>query len=830
MKIFLSTLLFTIISLLAKAQSASMNSAQILQSIQKLNVVGSVLYIAAHPDDENTRLLGYMANHKKVKTTYLSLTRGDGGQNLIGKEQGIGLGLIRTNELLAARATDGAEQLFTRAYDFGYSKNPEETFAFWNKDSILYDVVLAIRKLKPDIIICRFPTNGDGGHGHHTASGILAMDAFDAAADANIFPDQLQQYTTWRAKRLYWNAFVPSEPKEINPKHITLDVGVFNTLMGKSYGELAAESRSCHKSQGFGSAALRGKHIEYFEYYKGDSAIKDLFEKTDCTWNRFNNANNYEKDISNIINKFDALQPQKSVTDLIAIYKKIKQASNTDATFIFYKNQKLQELEKIILSASGIWLEANTAEYDVTPNENINISAQALTRYDDVKIIINKITSNINLDTNTNFTLLPNQLFTVKKKIMVPNSIADNNPYWLNAPVVDNKFVVADRNLIGLPKAPNLLQIQFEISILGTNFMITKDVLHKYTDPVRGEVYRPLEILPVATIQLLETAVMFAGSNAKSIKAIVKSHSQNVVEGDVNIAQIDGWDINIINPHFKIDKKDEEAIIVLNVAPKANATSTKLVLTATNNKQPITKSMQRIAYEHIPAQFVLSNASVKLVPIRIATKGNKIGYIPGAGDDVPTYLKQIGYEVTMLTDEEISTKDLNQYDAIITGIRAYNTNEKLFTYHQKLMAYVKQGGNMIVQYNTNSRAGPLKDKIGPYTFTLSRDRVTDERAIITALQSAHPALNFPNKIIDADYENWVQERGIYFATEVDSHYVKILSMHDKDEKPTDGCLIIASYGKGNFAYTGLVFFRELPAGVPGAYRLLSNLISLPKHD
>jgi LmbE family N-acetylglucosaminyl deacetylase len=827
--IFISVALL-VVAISTRAQTASMSSSQILQGIQKLNVVGSVLYIAAHPDDENTRLLGYLANHKKVKTTYLSLTRGDGGQNLIGKEQGIGLGLIRTNELLAARATDGAEQLFTRAYDFGYSKNPEETFELWNKDSILYDVVLAIRKVKPDVIICRFPTNGDGGHGHHTASALLAVDAIDAASDANIFPDQIKLYGVWKAKRLYWNAFVPSDAKEINPKHLTLDVGIYNTLMGKSYGELAAESRSCHKSQGFGSAALRGKHIEYFEYYKGDSASKDIFENIDWTWQRFGLQEVFEKEISNVIKSFDVLAPHKSVAGLISIYNKLSKQNNNDATFIFYKNEKLQELQKLILASSGLWLEATTAEYDVVANQNLNLNVQAITRYSELPITIDKLTSNLNIDTATKFTLLPNQLFTIKKKVVVPSAVSNSNPYWLNAPIVANKFTTTDLKMIGLPKAASAFQVLFDINILGTTFSVSRDVQHKYTDPVRGEVYRPLEVLPLATIQMQEPCVMFANNKQRQVRISIKSNSQSAIEGDLVLRELPNWKIECTSTHFKLDKRGDEATIFWNITPLKNAEAFAFPMTIKIDKQFIDKTLQRISYEHIPEQFILSEALLKLVPVDVTIKGNKIGYITGAGDDVAAALSQIGYKITTLTDEDISTKDLTQFDAIITGVRAYNTNEKLASYHQKLMAYVQQGGNMIVQYNTNSRAGPLKDKIGPYPFTISRERVTNEKATITALAQEHPALNSPNKIVEKDYENWIQERSIYCATEVDSHYVKILSMADKGDKATDGSLIITPYGKGNFVYTGIVFFRELPAGVPGAYRLMSNLISLPKHD
>ncbi len=347
-----------LLSICLISQLYAQNSAEILQSLKKLNTVGSVLYIAAHPDDENTRLLAYLAKERNLRTGYLSLTRGDGGQNLIGKEQGEALGLIRTQELLAARRIDGAEQFFTRANDFGFSKNPEETFSIWNKDSILADVVLAIRKFKPDVIICRFPTTGEGGHGHHTASAILALEAFDAAADAKRFPEQLAYTQVWQAKRIFWNTFNFGTTNTTAPDQLKIDVGVFNPLLGKSYGEIAAESRSMHKSQGFGSAKSRGESIEYFKLLKGDSAKKDLFDGINQTWTRFAETASLQKMIDSCIANFNPQKPENSVNNLIRIYKKINSLNDSITDVDYWKYKKLIECKEIILACTGLWMEA----------------------------------------------------------------------------------------------------------------------------------------------------------------------------------------------------------------------------------------------------------------------------------------------------------------------------------------------------------------------------------------------------------------------------------------------------------------------------------------
>jgi LmbE family N-acetylglucosaminyl deacetylase len=327
---FISLLLLLGHNLFAQ-NSAPATAGEILLGLQKLNTTGAVLYIAAHPDDENTRLLAWLANERKLRTGYLSLTRGDGGQNLIGKEQGEMLGLLRTQELLAARRTDGAEQFFTRANDFGFSKNPDETFSIWDRDSVLADVVWTIRKFRPDVIICRFPTTGEGGHGHHTGSAILASEAFEAAGDPKRFPHQLAYVSTWQPKRLFWNTFNFGTTNTTSPDQLKVDAGVYNSLLGKSYGEIAAESRSFHKSQGFGTAKSRGEALEYFKQLKGDSVKSDLFEGIDQSWSRMPQAAKIGRLTAAAVKSFRPLNPEASVPQLVTIYKTLSAINSDDA-------------------------------------------------------------------------------------------------------------------------------------------------------------------------------------------------------------------------------------------------------------------------------------------------------------------------------------------------------------------------------------------------------------------------------------------------------------------------------------------------------------------
>lgn len=804
------------------------SSASVLLGLQKLNTVGSVLYIAAHPDDENTRLLSYLANERKLRTGYLSITRGDGGQNLIGKEQGELLGIIRTNELLAARNTDGAEQFFTRANDFGFSKNPEETLAFWNKDSTLADMVWVIRNFKPDVIINRFPTTGEGGHGHHTASAILALEAFEAAANPAMFPDQLKYTQVWQAKRLFWNTFNFGTTNTTANDQLKIDVGGFNPLLGKSYGEVASESRSMHKSQGFGTARQRGEITEYFKQLKGEPVSKDLFEGIDQSWKRMPQSEAVQQTLSNLLQQFNAAQPSASVQGLVSLYNQISALPETTPEAAYWKKQKRSETERLIVSAIGLWVEATVSDYTAVAGDSILLTAQVINRSTE-PVKLERITFMATSDTAPQYVLKPNELFTAKRTLQLPQSTSTTNPYWLNEKHSLGRYVVQNMQQVGVPINTPALEVVFELTVQGTKLRLTRGVTYKATDPVKGEVYRPFEVLPPATVNLSEKVYVFSGTGSKTIQLRIKAHTKNV-KGKLMLTAGEGWTVSVNNPDLSLKEKGEEQTITATLTPTAKAKDGRLTATLKIGENTFTKSLKRIEYDHIPYQFLLSDAEANVINIDLKKTGTRIGYIPGAGDEVEACLKEVGYQVTELTEDLLATSDLSVYSAIVCGIRAYNTNEKLQVHYPKLMDYVKGGGNLVAQYNTNNRIGPLLAKLGPYPFTISRDRVTDETAPITFVRPKHPALNLPNVISPNDFEGWVQERGIYFATEVDSNYTTVLLLNDPKEKPSEGSLIVAPYGKGNFVYTGLAFFRQLPAGVPGAYRLFVNLLSLPKNN
>lgn len=811
----------------AQASHVHYGSASILHDMQKLKTVGAVLYIAAHPDDENTRLLAYLANERKLRTAYLSLTRGDGGQNLIGKEQGAALGLIRTQELLAARRIDGALQYFTRAVDFGFSKTAAETFEQWHKDSVLSDVVWVIRSFQPDVIITRFPTTGEGGHGHHTASAILAEEAFEAAADPGRFQWQLKYVQPWKTKRLFWNTFNFGGRNTTSADQLKLDVGIFNPLLGKYYGEIAAESRSMHKSQGFGAASTRGTGIEYFKQIKGDIVHKDIFENLQLDWNPFSHTGELNKLIDAAVMHFDVLAPQKSVDALLHIYRKLKAVNTGDRELLTWKQSKLQDVQNLIVACAGVWMEVVAKDSIATINEDFETEVKILAHNHVPVQLTDEDTSKIL------YNLKNNEVFTRKDSMRLSElpaygmQISTSEPYWLKHPVKNNLFRVDDLALLGMPeKSPELMMI-FHTSIKGVPFDIARPVVYRYVDPVRGEVYRPLEILPDVTVNLSKELLLFTSEQPQKTEVTVKANKANV-SGKLSVKIPAGWKAFFSDSTFTLNKKGDEKMFEIMVHPASRQGEAAMEVSAVAGGKSFTRQIKRIHYEHIPPQFMLEDATVKLARFHLKTTGMHIGYIPGAGDDVAALLAQAGYRVTVLDNQQLAEKDLSALDAIVTGVRAYNINEQLNQYHNKLMEYVKNGGNLVVQYNTNSGIGPLRAKIGPYPFTISRNRVTDEHAKVTFTNPGHSILNYPNKISEQDFAGWVQERGVYFVGDMHANYRTVLSMHDKDEAPENGSIIVAEYGKGNFVYTGLAFFRQLPAANQGAFKLFVNLLSIPK--
>lgn len=840
MKKLLVSLLFLGICLITKGQSpVSLSSSEILLRLKKLNVLGSVLYIAAHPDDENTRLLAYLANERLYRTGYLSLTRGDGGQNLIGDEQGIELGLIRTQELLAARRIDGAEQFFSRAYDFGFSKRTEEALEKWNRELILSDVVWVIRKFQPDVIITRFPEDSRAGHGHHSASAVLAHEAFVAAADPNRFPDQLKKgVEPWQAKRILWNTFNFGSANTQSDDQFKINVGGYNSLLGKGYGEIAAESRSQHKSQGFGVAAQRGEAWEYFVPVAGAAPEKDLMDGVDNSWGRttasFGVSDRLQipERIERLITAFSFEHPEKSVDDLVKLYQVI---SGSNELSPYWKTQKLRELQVLIQACSGLFFEATTDVPYVTGGDAFTVNVSLINRnglpvsgkiiYPWEHLISNAVPGNRQLN--------------YSEKISVPADMPLSQPYWLKKGLNGAHYEVDDQRLIGMPENPPAFEITMAITIDNQEFLFYVPVRYKYTDPVQGEVHQPLSVVPALSLTELPKHIFTRLNNqpVSPVKLNVTAFSSALQKVKTQYFQYEYKGKNLIkNPvltdnTLTLGKNDRVSYPLETEAILGKTQGNRLRFLAdqhTSNRESSQKfAVRRIEYAHIPAITYFYQDEVKVIREEIVTAGKTIGYVAGAGDKVPEALQEMGYTLTFLNQQDIADGNLNGFDAIVMGVRAYNVNSWLDNVYEKLMNYVKQGGNLVVQYNTVGFSGLRSNKIGPFPFDITRGRVTDENAAVHFLQPQDPVLNWPNKITSSDFDGWIQERGIYFAANFDNKYKSILSMKDPGEGAQQGSLIVGNYGKGRFIYTGLVFFRQLPAGIGGAYRLFANLVANP---
>lgn len=805
----------------------SYSSADIYLQLKKLNVLGSALYVAAHPDDENTRLLAWLAKERLFRAGYLSLTRGDGGQNLIGDEQGVDLGLIRTQELLAARRIDGAEQFFTRAYDFGFSKTTTEAFEIWNKEKILSDVVWVIRKFQPDIIITRFPEDSRAGHGHHSGSAVLAHEAFKAAADPNRFPEQFKYgVQPWQAKRIVWNTFNFGNTNTISDDQLKIDVGAFNPVLGKSYGEIAAESRSQHKSQGFGVPSSRGEQFEYFKHTEGVPAKNDLMDDIVFDWSRVKGGEKISPMIEDIIRNYSLSKPELSVPALVNLYKALQQLPDG-----VWKKTKMEETQRIIEMCSGLWLEASANSEYAVQGDSITVGVSINNR-----LGTNAVLEKIGLeqfDTVLQKKLERNKNLNFTKRLYVNPQRAITQPYWMEHKMLEGSFSVNDQELIGLPQNKPSFVANFDITIEGVSFRFERAIQYKYTDPVRGELFQPLVIVPSVSVSTEPSIVIFRKTEEQKADVGIRlSANKNFSNYTAKISKrTKNENSTQVDSSFQLAKglsKDYIFTIGNKQMKELNQDYVQAFAELANGKeeQPAYLSITGIRYDHIPHIHYFYQDAIKVLNMDLKTVGKRIGYIEGAGDKVSIALQQMGYEVTMLKEKDITPSYLKQFDAVITGVRAYNVNDFMAEKYETLMNYVKEGGNLIVQYNTINFISNVRSKIGPYPLTISRNRVTDENSKVNFLLPDHPVLNYPNKITAADFEGWVQERSIYNADQLDVAYETPLSMADPGENDQKGSLVIANYGKGKFVYTGLVFFRELPAGVPGAYRLLANIIAL----
>ena len=808
----------------AMAQRDLSGTAEIEQTLQKLNVVGSALMIGAHPDDENTAVLAYLARGRHVRTAYLSLTRGEGGQNLIGPEQGDLLGLIRTQELLAARRIDGAQQFFTRAIDFGYTKTAAETLAKWGHDRILSDVVWTIRRFHPDIVILRFSGTERDGHGQHQVSAILGKEAFTAAADPKRFPEQLKYEQPWQAKRLLWNVSRFTREMEQDAERmkdrIDIDAGAFNPVLGKSYAEVAGISRSMHRSQGMGAAERRGPLRDSFVVIAGQPARQDLFEGIDLSWNRKPGEAEAGRRIGKALREFDPQHPDRVIPHLLAA-----RAAAPD---------RAAEIDEAIARCAGLWVDAAAGRFAVLPGDSVQVKATVINRsgfrFDAAKVTIAGAGGKVERELSA-APLAYNKAVEAAIAYRIPRDQPYSQPFWLAKPKQGDTYTIEDQRQIGVPDSPPVLEARFELTAGGAQIELTRPVQYRYVDRVQGELTRPLVVVPPVAVNLPESVRLFPEAGRRSIHVQVQANQAGAT-GQVRLEMPAGWTAEPTGLEFKLPARGEQQELVFEITPPSAGAVAHLRAVAETGGRTIAQGMQAISYPHIPAQTVFPPAEEKLVRAGVNVLAKKIGYIMGAGDEMPRALEQMGLSVTLLTAADLEQRNLSEFDAIVAGVRAYNVRADLPANQHRLLEYVRAGGTYIVQYNTFDRGG--LPQIGPYPLTFGtdmqrrHDRVSVEDAPVALPNPGNPLLHAPNEITPRDFEGWVQERGLYFASKWDPRYQPVLESHDPDAPPNPGGMLYARYGGGVFVFSGYAWFRQLPAGVPGAYRIFANMLSASK--
>jgi LmbE family N-acetylglucosaminyl deacetylase len=805
------------------AEAADDSSRAILHELQSFRQLGSVLYIAAHPDDENTELLAYLARGRDYRTAYLSLTRGDGGQNVLGPDFGEKLGVARTQELLAARRIDGARQFFSRAVDFGFSKDYRETLRIWDRQGVLSDMVRVIREFRPDVLVTRFSPIPGGTHGHHTASTILALEAFKLSVDPDAFPEQGLE--AWQPKRILWNVSGFQSQDVVGTNQVRIDAGGIDPVSGESFADIAGLSRSMHKTQGFGnyrvSGGRSGPRYESFQLLNGSPVTNDILDGVDTTWNRVADGAEIGKLADEIIAQFNSQDPAASVPALLNLRSKLAALTAGDSVVA----EKRVQLDHILQLCLGLEVETTVDATGVVPGESMKLHHSAIIHS---SIPVRWMSVRYPEITNVNsgvFELRPDESNSLDYVQTLPAGTPLTQPYWLRAEGTPGMFRVDDPALIGMPENPPAFPIGQVFEVGGQTLVIPDEPMEISTNSLGQPIRRRLEVIPPVSLSFASDISLFAPGTSKVVEVDMVGSRADVV-GTLRLEKPSGWVVSPAGQAFHLMTVGQRARFTFTLTAPSQAGTSKIIADAEIDGAHYRNQREEINYPHIPPQLLQPLASLKAVSLELATRGHTIGYLPGAGDSLGENMREMGYTVKILDDSNLTADELSGLDAVVIGVRAFNVRNGLAAKMPALFAYVQNGGTMIVQYNRPDRS--LVNPIAPYALHLSGDRVTDETAAITFLAPEHPVLNSPNKITSADFDGWVQERGIYFPDQWDAHFTPILACHDPGESPLQGSLLVARCGKGYYVYTGLVFFRELPAGVPGAYRLFANMLSLGK--
>ena len=811
------------------ARSADVTTVSPLQhDLQVFRTLGTVLHVGAHPDDENTQLIASFSRGRGYRTAYLSLTRGDGGQNESGPEFGEKLGLARTQELLAARQLDGGRQFFTRAIDFGFSKSPEETLRFWDHDAILGDVVRVIREFRPDVIITRFPVPpGSGGHGQHTASAMLALEAFKIAGDPKAYPEQLAQgLTPWQPKRIGWNAWGDTKP--LTGPVIQFDTGGADPVSGEPFATLANRSRAMHKTQGLSFFAARtggpGPNLQNFLLLAGDAPAQDIMDGVDTSWARIPGGAALIPRIDDVIAKFSNDDPAASVPALLSIRTQLAQLV-PDPLVI----EKRKDLDRLIQDCLSLMVDTSVPQAEYVAGEalalhhEVTYNASLPVRWISVRYPRGKGELKVHAD-------LPRGATTARDaRQFLATATPVSQPYWVRRAGSPGLFAVDDPKLIGSPVNAPVFPVEYVFEVAGQTFTVADEPVQYVAGASAAQARRALAVIPPVSLGFTHDLVLLAPGTTGTVTVEITA-ARPQASGRLRLDAPAGWTVTPAVQPFTLSHSGNKAALDFKVTPPANGGSA--TLTASTEVGAFSRTERFVIdYPHLPLLLLQSPANVQAVALDVQTRGKRVGYLPGAGDSTAESLVQLGYEVTTLGGADLTSEKLAGLDAVVIGVRAFNERSDLAANLPALFAWVEAGGTVIAQYN---RPNNLKtDTLGPYPLSIAGPapalRVTDETAPVTFLAPDHPVLNTPNKITATDFEGWVQERGAYFPSKWDeSHYISVLGMSDPGEAQLKSSLLVARHGKGYFVYTGLAFFRQLPAGVPGAQRLFANLVSLGK--
>ncbi len=805
--------------------------AEIAQDLRSFRELGSVLYVAAHPDDENTQLIAYLARGRAYRTAYLSLTRGDGGQNVLGPEFGDLLGVIRTQELMAARRADGGRQFFSRARDFGYSKDYRQTLTKWDHQQVLSDIVRVIRTFRPDVVITRFPPEPIATHGHHTVSAMLALEAFSLSGDPKAFPEQLGTLSPWQPRRILWNGWGPGRPgsAEAIPGMLHMGIDGTDAATGRSFAELAARSRSMHRTQGFANFSVAtwgtGPRVESFQLLAGDPAGTDIMDGVDTTWGRVAGGAEIGRLADDIIARFDPKGPAASVPALLDLKGRLAKLADDPVV-----DEKRRQLDRILQACLGLSAQTVVSQREIVPGEPVNLTTTAevttavAVRWEAVRF------PSLGREVRTGRNLGKDVASVSAANRTLPRETPLSEPYWLREDGTPGMFRVDDPALIGLPENPPPIPVESVFTVGGQTLVVEGEAAFVASEPGKGEVRLRPEVIPPVSVSFGSAVELFSPGSDRNVAVEVVS-SRPDASGTLRLEAPPGWRVAPAGQDFHLRSIGAKAQFTFRVTAPAASEDATITARADIGRAHFGNERISISYSHIPPQLLQPPARLRAVCLELKIRGRNVGYLPGAGDSTAASLEQMGYAVTQLTGADLTAEKLKGLDAVVIGVRAFDTRTDLVPQLPALFAYVEAGGTVIEQYNTPNSL--QTQQIAPYMLKLSRDlphyRVTDENSQVTLLAPEHPAFNTPNRIGMADFSGWVQERGLDFASEWDTgHFTALLACSDAGEAPLKGGLLVAQHGRGYFVYTGLSFFRQLPAGVPGAYRLFANLVSLGK--